>query len=109
MAFNGRFILNVAHFASKLGGDYAETIHESGISETDLAKEDGVVDDDTYNKVLEKLVSGTGDLYFGLHAGENLNIAAAGSSLRSHTRHKLLRRPLNTAVSLPILAAVHFR
>ncbi|MFT6923322.1 MAG: AraC-like DNA-binding protein [Crocinitomicaceae bacterium] len=78
MAFNGRFVLNMAHHATKQGGDLNKIIAITGKSIEELNEESCVVDDLIYNKVVELAVGISGDNYFGLHAGENLNLSAAG-------------------------------
>jgi AraC-like DNA-binding protein len=78
MAFNGRFVLNMAHLAARQGGDIVEVIALSGKTMAELSEESCVVDDANYNAVAEHLAASTGDNYFGLHAGENLNLSAAG-------------------------------
>lgn len=78
MAFNGRFVLNMAHFASVLGASYADLIAKSGMTVEELDQEDCIVEDEVYNSIVEECVDLTGDQLFGLHAGENLNLAAAG-------------------------------
>jgi AraC-like DNA-binding protein len=78
MAFNGRFLLNIAYFAQHLGGNAKELIKLSGSNEDELCKEDCIIQDQVYNAVIERAVEVTNDPYFGLHAGENLNLSAAG-------------------------------
>lgn len=78
MAFNGRFLVNLAHFASSQGSDKDRLLALSGKSESELNKETCVVESDIYNMMLEKAIEETKDEYFGMHAGENLNLAAAG-------------------------------
>lgn len=78
MAFNGRFLLNMAHFATRQGGDLSQFLEITGKSFEELNEESCVVDDTTYNRVLELAVEISDDAYFGLHAGENLNLSAAG-------------------------------
>lgn len=78
MAFNGRFVLNMAHFASQLGASYEELISKSEMTVYELGEEECVVSDSIYNSIVEECVELTGDQFFGLHAGENLNLAAAG-------------------------------
>lgn len=78
MAFNGRFIINIAHFARKQGASSKELIAATGLTEEELMAEDCTVDDRIYNAVIEKCVQDTSDLFFGLHAGENMNLSAAG-------------------------------
>lgn len=78
MAFNGRFVMNIAHFASQQGADMDELIALSGRSAADLCDEYCVIDDTRYNAVIERATEVTGDPFFGLHAGENMNLAAAG-------------------------------
>lgn len=78
MAFNGRFVMNIAQFAANLGGNMRELISLSGKSEQELCEEACVLDNSIYNAVIERALKTTGDPFFGLHAGENLNLAAAG-------------------------------
>ncbi|MFY0601707.1 MAG: AraC family transcriptional regulator ligand-binding domain-containing protein [Cyclobacteriaceae bacterium] len=78
MAFNGRFALNIIHFAGKLGADIRGLIDMTGMSASELSEETCMLDDLTYNQIVEESVALSGDPYFGLHAGENLNLSAAG-------------------------------
>lgn len=78
MAFNGRFILNLANLASKQGAQLPELIQLCGKSFEELTQEDCIVEDNNYNRVVEKVVESTNDPLFGLHAGEHLNLSAAG-------------------------------
>lgn len=78
MAFNGRFILNMAHFAARQGADFDELIALSGYSEEELGKEATTVDDHIYNKVTEAAVASTNDAYFGLRLSQSQSISAAG-------------------------------
>ena len=78
MAFNGRFILNMAHLAGSKGADVSALVRVSGKSMDELCAEDCFIEDEAYNAVVNLAVEQTGDLFFGLHAAENLNIAAAG-------------------------------
>ncbi len=78
MAFNGRFVLNVAAFARKQGADYAALITLSGQEESVLSQPDYMVDRLTYNRVIEAAIAMTDDAYLGLHMGEGLGLAAAG-------------------------------
>ena len=78
MAFNGRFVMNMAHMASNYGVSSNELIRISGLSKDELCDENCQVDDLVYNSVIEKAVELSKDNFFGLHAGENLNLSAAG-------------------------------
>lgn len=78
MAFNGRFVVNLVHFAKKQGAESDDIFGLTGKTEAELFLEDCVVDDVSYNSVVEAVVELTKDPCFGLHAGENLNLAAAG-------------------------------
>ena len=82
MAFNGRFILNISHLASKQGANLPQLIQLSGKTLEELKQEDCIVDDANYNRVVEAVINATGDALFGLHAGENLNLTAAGLILQ---------------------------
>jgi AraC-like DNA-binding protein len=78
MAFNGRFILNIAHLASRQGGNIKEFVELSGKSLEELGEEACIVENANYNAILELAVKTTTDHHFGLHAGEHLNLSAAG-------------------------------
>ena len=78
MAFNGRFILNIADFARKQGADYEALVALSGHSEEFLTQPDSTINRPAYNRVLETAVDMTGDPYIGLHMGEGLGLAASG-------------------------------
>lgn len=78
MHFNGRFVLNIAWFAGASGADTSKLISLTGLSEEELCQEDCALGPEPYNAIVEAVVEETGDPFFGLHAGENLNLAAAG-------------------------------
>jgi AraC-like DNA-binding protein len=78
MAFNGRFILNMAYQAVTKGADLNDMLRLTPYSESELCSESCFVEDSVYNKILEKAVESSGDELFGLHAGEALNLSAAG-------------------------------
>ncbi|MEL6656910.1 MAG: AraC family transcriptional regulator ligand-binding domain-containing protein [Bacteroidota bacterium] len=78
MAFNGRFVLNVADFARKQGADYEALIALSGYGEEFLSQPDSTIDRQAYSRVVEEAVEMTNDAFIGLHMGEGLGLAAAG-------------------------------
>lgn len=78
MAFNGRFILNIAHFAAQQGVDMEALIHLSGKTVEALSAADCQVDDLYYNAVMEKAIEASEDPFFGLHLGERQNLSAIG-------------------------------
>ncbi|UZR97047.1 AraC family transcriptional regulator [Chondrinema litorale] len=78
MTFNGRFLLNLIEFAATQGALANELIVLSGFSKDVLCDESTKVTSEVYNTVVEKAVFLTKDEYFGLHAGEYLNLSAAG-------------------------------
>lgn len=78
MTFGGRFILNLIHFAGMQGVSANELLAITGYSEEELLNEELRLEADIYNQVIEQAVVRTGDPYFGLHAGEQMNLAAAG-------------------------------
>lgn len=78
MHFNGRFVVNLAQIASHQGADINEILSISQKPYEELCSEDCKLDSATYNAVLEECVHQTKDELFGLHAGENLNLQAAG-------------------------------
>ena len=78
MAFNGRFVMNIAQFAANQGTNMSELIALSGKSANELCDEACLLEDEAYNAVIERAIESTDDMFFGLHAGENLNLAASG-------------------------------
>ena len=78
MACNGRFIVNLIDFATTQGVDTKGILELSGKSIEELCSESCLVDDKIYNAIIEAVVKVSNDEYFGLHASENLNLAAAG-------------------------------
>ncbi|MDW7693527.1 AraC family transcriptional regulator ligand-binding domain-containing protein [Flammeovirgaceae bacterium SG7u.111] len=78
MHFNGRFVLNLAQFAAQQGADLEKLIALSGKPAKELYKEDCKLSAEEYNEVLKAAVEETNDELFGLHAGESLNLSAAG-------------------------------
>jgi hypothetical protein len=78
MAFNGRFVVNIAHFAANQGANISEILSLSGKPEHELCDDSCIIDDSVYNSVIEHAAEATDDEFFGLHAGENLNLSAAG-------------------------------
>lgn len=78
MAFNGRFVVNIADFASRHVNAFDEIIALAGQPLEILCTEESTVDYKTYNRIMERAAELTNDDFFGLHAGENLNMSAAG-------------------------------
>ncbi len=78
MAFNGRFLLNMIDFAQQQGAKADQLIKLTGSTYEELSKEETVVSNEVYNLVVEKAVEWSQDSYFGLHAAESMNLAAAG-------------------------------
>ncbi len=78
MAFNGRFIVNLAQFAANQGASIHEVLGDSPKTIAELCEEQCKVTNEEYQAVIERAITLTGDGHFGLHAGENLNLSAAG-------------------------------
>lgn len=78
MAFNGRFVLNVATFAARQGGDFKHLIALSGQSEATLGTPECILSREVYNTILEAAIAKTEDSCLGLHMGEGLSLSAAG-------------------------------
>ena len=97
MAFNGRFVLNLAHLAARNGGDISEFIQMSGKSDLELEEENCIVEDGNYNAIIEQAVRITKDDYFGLHAGVNLNLSAAGLILQLAQSSSTVKEALELA------------
>ncbi|MEM7513207.1 MAG: AraC family transcriptional regulator ligand-binding domain-containing protein, partial [Bacteroidota bacterium] len=78
MDFNGRFVWNLIQYASVLGANPDALLSIVGRPFEELSQQSCKLRADTYNEVLEAAVKATGDPLFGLHAGENLSLQAAG-------------------------------
>lgn len=94
MAFNGRFLLNIAHLASRQGGNIGQYINLTGKSYNELNSEACFIEDSVYNNVIELAVKTTQDDFFGLHAGENLNLSAAGLIVQLTQTSKTVKQAL---------------
>lgn len=78
MAFKGRFVLNMVHFAGKQGLSIDRMVGLTEHSLAELEDENCRLEAVVYNRLLEYIVSESGDVFFGLHAGEHLNLTTAG-------------------------------
>ncbi len=78
MHFNGRFVLNLAKFAEMQGANMHRLLRHTGKSIEELSSEHCRLGYEAYNRFLEDVVASTKDELFGLHAGENLSLQAAG-------------------------------
>ena len=78
MHFNGRFVLTLAQLAARQGADLNKLLSLSGRTIEELSAKECILDAKAYNTFIEAVISTTGDEFFGLHAGEDLNLTAAG-------------------------------
>lgn len=78
MTFSGRFVLNLVDFAALKGVERGMLLDLTGHSAAELMQEDLRLQSKVYNAVVERAVALSGDPLFGLHAGEYLNLSAAG-------------------------------
>ncbi len=78
MTFSGRFILNLIQFAGMQGVDIERLIKLTGYTEEELGHEEIRLNSEVYNAIMEEIVFLTKDKYFGIHSGEQMNLAAAG-------------------------------
>ena len=99
MHFNGRFVMNLVQFAAQLGADRQALVDLSGQPAEVLCREDCKLDAEVYNRVMEACVEQTGDPYFGLHAGEHMNLAAAGLMLQIAQTSATVKQALEYAVA----------
>lgn len=94
MHFNGRFVMNLVRFAEQQGADGQLLIDMTGRPAGELCREDCKLDAATYNRVIEAALQATGDEYFGLHAGEHMNLAAAGLIVQIAHTSKTVKQAL---------------
>lgn len=78
MTFSGRFVLSMIQYAVANGADFQSMLSIADHDYEFLCNEDSRVDSASYNRVIEACVDLTQDDLFGLHAGEYLNLSAAG-------------------------------
>ncbi len=78
MTFNGRFVLTMIEFAAMQGANRSELLELTQQKAEVLIQEECKVEEGIYNKVAERIEEMTGDSFFGLHLGEQLNLSAAG-------------------------------
>ena len=78
MAFNGRFVLNLIRFAELKGAETSRLYGQIGKTADELNMEGCVISDSLYSETILLASQLTEDPSFGLHAGEHLNLAAAG-------------------------------
>lgn len=78
MHFNGRFVVNLAELAAQQGVDRDQLLSVTGKSYVELCSDECRLDAATYDNFLAETVKQCGDPFFGLHAGEQMNLQAAG-------------------------------
>lgn len=78
MQFRARFIANIIQFAAQQGVEQNKLLALTDKSMQDLCAEDLMLDDKTYNRIVEETEALSGDDLFGLHLGEYLSLSAAG-------------------------------
>lgn len=78
MTFRARFVANIIQFAAQQGVDRNHLLELTGKKLEDLNDEALTFEASTYNAIIEKAVSLSGDHYLGLHLGEYLSLSAAG-------------------------------
>lgn len=82
MAFNGRFVNNVIDFASQRGADAAQLYEMVGADAGQLQQEGFQISNESFDPTMLAAIEMTGDEDLGLHAGEYLNLSAAGIMLQ---------------------------
>ncbi|MGD1840627.1 MAG: AraC family transcriptional regulator ligand-binding domain-containing protein [Thermonemataceae bacterium] len=78
MGFNGRFLLNLIHYATTRGLQLESLVALTTLSHDHLNEEDTRITTEVYDRVLQEIIVQTQDELFGLRAGEYLNLSAAG-------------------------------
>lgn len=104
MAFNGRFVLNIIHFATLHGADSKSLISDTGLEIETLNTEQCQLESIAYNMVVKNCVSQTGDESFGLHLGESLNLSAAGLVAQISQTSETIKQALQYACDFAQLA-----
>jgi len=78
MTFRARFIANIIQFAAQQGASRKELLAITGKTLPELNDEALTFEAPVYNRVIEKIVSTTGNDHFGLQLGASLSLSAAG-------------------------------
>ncbi len=104
MAFNGRFVLNMIHFATSKGANIKELVSITGLTPEALCTEECQLDSEVYNSIVQSIVQQTGDPFFGLHLGESLNLSAAGLVAQITQTSNTIKQALEYACDFAQLA-----
>ena len=104
MAFNGRFVLNIIHFAAQHGGDIKSLLALTGESAETLNTEECQLESLVYNQVIADCLVQTQDDFFGLHLGESLNLSAAGLVAQITQTSETVKQALQYACDFAQLA-----
>ncbi len=107
MTFNGRFLLNLIHFAGVQGASVNKLLIFTGLNETDLGSENQKVSAQVFNHTMENAVKETGDPFFGLHAGEYLNLSAAGLIAQITQTSRTVKEALDYCCEFSMLGCQH--
>lgn len=82
MKFRARFIANIIQFAAHQGVSRKVLLAITGKTLPELNDEELTFEAPVYNKIIEKIVSDTGNEYFGLQLGASLSLSASGLILQ---------------------------
>lgn len=104
MAFNGRFVLSIIHFAAQHGGDIKALIALTQLTPERLNSEECQLESFVYNEVISKCLEQTKDDCFGLHLGESLNLSAAGLVAQITQTSETIKQGLQYACDFAQLA-----
>ena len=78
MAFNGRFIVNIAHFVHQQGIDSHPIIEKTGQSLEQLSQGSSTVSNEIYHEVIAYAARSTNDPLIGVKFGQHQNLSALG-------------------------------
>lgn len=109
MTFSGRFALNMIRFAALQGASEAKLLALSGYAPSVLQTENPRLSAAQYGQIIAAAVAETGDPHLGLHAGEHLNLAAAGLVNQLVQTSSTLREALEHCCAFSLLGcpAIH--
>ncbi len=87
-------------FAGQRGADAATLYADLGMSVEELRAEHTTLENEAFNRLMRQVLSMTGDEDFGLHAGEYLNLSAAGIVLQIMQASAKIEEALSFVCSL---------
>lgn len=103
MAFNGRFVLSIIQFASMQGTDKNDLLALAGKDEAALCTESCKVEDEVYDRLMERIASESNNPDLGLQIGQHMSLSAAGLIYQIVQSSRTMREALHYCAEFAML------